>query len=312
MDLARELADLLAPDRVLARRIDRIAYANDASVYRLVPRVVVQPVSVEEVQALFRFSRSHKLPLTFRAAGTSLSGQAVTNGILVVVSRHWRRVRVEDGGRKVRVQPGVIGSVVNQHLRRHGTKIGPDPASINACMMGGILANNSSGMCCGVEQNAYRTLESMTFVLPGGLVLDTSVAGARDKLAREAPGLNTGLLELKSRIEGNESLRSLIVSKYRLKNTMGYSLNAFLDYSEPLDILGHLMIGSEGTLGFIAEAVLNTVPDYPKKYTGLLFFPDVPKACAAVAALRDSGARALELMDRASLRAIENEPGVPP
>jgi len=311
MDLARELAQLLAPDRVLARRIDRIAHANDASVYRLVPRVVVQPVSVEEVRALFRFSRSHRIPLTFRAAGTSLSGQAVTNGILVVVSRHWREVRVEDGGKRVRVQPGVIGSVVNQHLRRHGTKIGPDPASINACMMGGILANNSSGMCCGVEQNAYRTLVSMSFVLPDGLALDTSEPGAAGKLAREAPGLTAGLSELRSRIEANEALRNLISAKYRLKNTMGYSLNAFLDFSEPLEILSHLMIGSEGTLGFIAEAVLHTVPDYPLKYTGLLFFPDVPQACAAIAALRDSGARALELMDRASLRSIEDKPGVP-
>ena len=312
MDFARELADLLAPDRVLARRIDRIAYANDASVYRLVPRVVVQPVSIEEVQALFRFSRSHRMPLTFRAAGTSLSGQAVTDGILVVVSRHWRDVRVEDGGRKVRVQPGVIGSRVNHHLRPYRAKIGPDPASIDACMMGGILANNSSGMCCGVAQNAYRTLDSMSFVLPDGLTLDTSDPGAARKLVREAPGLATGLTELKSRIEANESLRALISTKYRMKNTMGYSLNAFLDFSDPLEVLSHLMIGSEGTLGFIAEAVLNTVPDYPLKHTGLLFFPDVPQACAAIAALRASGARALELMDRASLRSIEDKPGVPP
>ena len=311
MDLAQQLAELLAPDRVLARRIDRIAYANDASVYRLVPRVVVQPVSVEEIRSLFRFSRSHRIPLTFRAAGTSLSGQAVTDGILVVVSRHWRDVRVEDGGRKVRVQPGVIGGHVNHHLRRYGTKIGPDPASINACMMGGILANNSSGMCCGVAQNAYHTLHSMSFVLPDGLTLDTADPGAPGKLAREAPDLATGLGELRSRIEANEALRALISRKYRMKNTMGYSLNAFLDFSEPLEILSHLMIGSEGTLGFIAEAVLNTVPDYPLKHTGLLFFPDVPQACAAIAALRASGARALELMDRASLRAIEDKPGVP-
>jgi D-lactate dehydrogenase len=311
MDLARELAGILTPERVLSRWIDRIAYANDASVYRLVPRAVVQPDSIEEIQALFRFSRRHRIPLTFRAAGTSLSGQAVTDGILVVVSRHWRKVQVEQDGRKVRVQPGVIGGVVNLHLREFGAKIGPDPASINACAMGGILANNSSGMCCGVEQNAYHTLDSISFVLPDGLALDTAEPDARDKLAREAPRLSGGLVDLKARIETDAALRERIRSKYRMKNTMGYSINAFLDYSEPLDILAHLMIGSEGTLGFIAEAVLLTVPDYPLKYTGLLYFPDVPSACASIVALRDSGARALELMDRASLRSIEEQPGVP-
>jgi len=311
MELVRELSDILAPERVLSRWIDRIAYANDASVYRLVPRVVVQPRSLDEVRELFRFSRRRRLPLTFRASGTSLSGQAITDGILVVVSRHWREVQVEENGRKVRVQPGAIGGVVNAHLRPHGTKIGPDPASINACAMGGILANNSSGMCCGVEHNAYHTLDSIRFVLPDGLTLDTAEPDAGERLAREAPGLVRGLLELRKRIERNVTLRTRIRSKYRMKNTMGYSINAFLDYTEPLEILAHLMIGSEGTLGFIAEAVLATVPDYPLKYTGLLFFADVPQACASIESLRGSGARALELMDRASLRSIEERPGVP-
>ena len=101
---------------------------------------------------------AHRVPMTFRAAGTSLSGQAVTDGILVEVARHWRDVRVEEGGRKVRVQPGVIGAHVNQALKAYRAKMGPDPASINTCTMGGILSNNSSGMCCGVTQNAYHTL----------------------------------------------------------------------------------------------------------------------------------------------------------
>jgi D-lactate dehydrogenase len=311
MDLARQLARILTPDRVLSRWIDRIAYANDASVYRLVPRVVVRPRSIEEVRELFRFSRRSGIPLTFRASGTSLSGQAVTDGILAVVSQHWRSVRVEQGGRRVRVQPGVIGGVVNRSLHEFGTKIGPDPASLDACAMGGILANNSSGMCCGVQHNAYHTLESISFVLPDGLTLDTEQPDASATFAREAPDLARGLLDLKARIESDAALCERIRSKYRMKNTMGYSINAFLDYPDPLDILAHLMIGSEGTLGFIAGAVLRTVPDHRRRYTGLLYFPDVPSACAAIGSLRESGARALELMDRASLRSIEEQPGVP-
>ena len=311
MGLREDLSRVVDARRVLTRTIDRIAFANDASVYRLVPRAVVLPRSVVEIRGLFRFSAEQRIPLTFRAAGTSLSGQAVTDGILVVLSRHWAGVRVLDRGQRVWVQPGIIGGVVNQHLAPHGTKIGPDPASINACMMGGILANNSSGMCCGVAQNAYHTLQSLRFVLPDGLDVDTADPAADQRLRAASPALWSGLLRLRERILANPALAARIRTKYGLKNTTGYSLNAFLDHETPAEILAHLMIGSEGTLGFIAEAVLRTVPDYPLKSTGLLFFRDVPDACAAIPALRDSGARALELMDRASLRSIAGQPGVP-
>ncbi|HKQ59818.1 MAG TPA: FAD-binding and (Fe-S)-binding domain-containing protein [Candidatus Polarisedimenticolaceae bacterium] len=311
MEIAAELGRILEPDRVLSRWIDRIAYANDASVYRLVPRAVVRPRSLEEIRGLFAWSQRARVPLTFRTAGTSLSGQAVTDGVLVDVARYWREVEVLDGGLRVRVQPGAIGGAVNRRLAPFGAKIGPDPASINACMLGGILANNSSGMCCGVAQNAYHTLESIRFVLPSGVLVDTAEPEAEERFAAAAPNLARGLLELKARIESDAALVARIRRKYTLKNTMGYSLNAFLDYDRPAAILGRLMIGSEGTLGFIAEAVLRTVPDDPLKYTGLLFFADVPRACAAIAGLRDSGARALELMDRASLRAVQDQPGMP-
>lgn len=311
-----QLADLLVRvadrERALTRPIDRIAYASDASFYRLIPRAVVQPRTVEEVQALFRFSHEHRIPLTFRAAGTSLSGQAVTDGILVEVARHWRQITVEDGGNKVRVQPGVIGGHVNHALKPYRRKIGPDPASIHACMMGGILANNSSGMCCGVSQNAYHTLESLTCVLPSGTMIDTADPRANQIFREREPRMAQGLLELKHQIEAQPALAERIRSKYRMKNTTGYSLNAFLDYGRPVEILRHLLIGSEGTLAFIAEAVLTTVPDLPVKYTGLLLFPDLHAACAAIVPLRDAGAVALELMDRASLRSVENQPGIPP
>ncbi len=306
------LAAIVDRDRILTRPIDRIAYASDASFYRLIPRAVVRTRTVEEIQALFRFSHEHRIPLTFRAAGTSLSGQAVTDGILVEVARYWRQVSVEDGGKKVRVQPGVIGGHVNAALRRYRAKMGPDPASINACMMGGILANNSSGMCCGVDQNAYHTLDSLTFVLPSGTVINTAAADADDLLRQREPRLAQGLLDLRREIHAQPLLVERIRSKYRMKNTTGYSINAFLDYDRPVKILEHLLIGSEGTLAFIAEAVLHTVPDLPVKYTGLLLFPDLYAACAAIVPLRDAGAKALELMDRASLRSVEDQPGIPP
>ncbi|HTS03352.1 MAG TPA: FAD-binding and (Fe-S)-binding domain-containing protein, partial [Thermoanaerobaculia bacterium] len=297
--------------RVSARAIDRVAWAGDASFYHLVPRAVVHASSAAHVRAVFAAAHAHGVPLTFRAAGTSLSGQAITDGILVEIARGMRGLTVEDGGRLIRLQPGVIGEHANRALAPYGRKIGPDPASIAACAVGGMLANNSSGMCCGVAQNAYHTLESLTFVLPSGTAIDTARPEADDVLRAREPALWQGLVDLKARIEADAALAARIRAKYRMKNTTGYSLNAFLDFARPVDVFAHLLIGSEGTLAFIAEAVLRTVPDLPVKYTGLLLFPDLHAACAAIVPLNAAGAKALEVMDRASLRSVEDEPGVP-
>jgi len=309
--IEEQLRAFIAPERILTRPIDRIAFASDASLYRLIPRAVVQPVNSDEVRKLFHFSRENKIPLTFRAGGTSLSGQAITDGILVDVGRYWRSANVEENGRLLRVQPGLIGQQANNMLKPYAAKIGPDPASISAARLGGILSNNASGMCCGVAQNAYHTLRSMTFLLPSGTQIDTAAPDADAQFMEREPRLASGLLELKHQLEANTELAARIRSKYRMKNTCGYSLNAFLDYSTPVAIFSHLLIGAEGTLAFISEAVLETVPDVPVKYTGLLLFPDLYAACAAIAPLRDAGAAALELMDRAALRSVEDKPGIP-
>ena len=168
MSITASLGALLSPRRVLTRPLDLAAYASDASFYTLTPAAVVRPQDTAEIKALFAWSARQRVPLTFRAAGTSLSGQAITNGVLIDLSRHWRTLEIQDGGARVRVGPGVVGGIVNAHLARYGKKLGPDPASIGSCMIGGIVANNSSGMCCGIEHNAYRTLLSLRFVLPSG------------------------------------------------------------------------------------------------------------------------------------------------
>ncbi|MBS1876861.1 MAG: FAD-binding oxidoreductase [Acidobacteria bacterium] len=307
-----ELAAIVEADRVLTRPIDLISYASDASFYRLVPRAVVQSRNVEEIRNLFAFSQRAGIPMTFRSAGTSLSGQAVTDGLLIDTARHWRGLWVEDGGRRIRVQPGVIGADANRALSLYGAKIGPDPASIATCTLGGILANNSSGMCCGVEQNAYHTLRSMRFVLPSGVEIDTAADDADERFHALEPALARGVLELRRRLLADAALRERVRSKYRMKNTTGYSLNAFLDFERAVDIFQHVIIGSEGTLAFIAEAVLNTAPDLPVKYTGLLLFSDLASAADSIVPLRDAGAKALEIMDRAALRSVETQAGIPP
>ena len=311
-DLIADLVSALGETQVASRPIDRAAYASDASVYRMVPKVVVRPRTIADVQAVFAISRRHRVPMTFRAAGTSLSGQAVTDGILVDVGRHWKGIQVQDEGARVRVQPGAVGAAVNARLKPFRRKIGPDPASIQACMMGGILANNSSGMCCGVAQNAYHTLESLRLVLPSGTVVDTASPTAGAELAQREPMLAAGLQALAAQVRGNPALRERLRFKYRTKNTTGYSLNALLDFEQPVDILRQLIVGSEGTLAFIAHAELQTVPDWAVRYTGLLLFPSMADACRAIIPLRDAGAAALEVMDRAALRSVEHQPGVPP
>src|SRR5581483_6739694 len=192
-EIAGQLGHFIDPSRVLTRAIDRIAFASDASFYRQIPQAVVQPVNIEEVQALFAFSRQHKIPLTFRAGGTSLSGQSITDGILVDIGRHWRIGNAEGNGRFLRAQPGLTGQQANNLLRPYAAKLGPDPASILVAQIGGILSNNASGMCCGVLHNAYHTLRSLTFLLPSGTLIDTASPDANTKFMELEPGLANGL-----------------------------------------------------------------------------------------------------------------------
>lgn len=310
-DLKERLSSIIPPDRIKHRLIDRYAYASDASHFYLVPKIVVQPNTIGEIQALLKFSQTENEKLTFRAAGTSFSGQGVTDGILADLSNFWRSVIPENGGKTVRVQPGVIGAHVNQALKKYGRKMGPDPASINACMMGGILSNNSSGMCCGVANNSYHTLRHLTFVLPNGNCYDTGKEADYQRFEQEDAQIFHGLIRLKEAVRNNPELTGKIRKKYLQKNTVGYCINAFLDYEHPLDILAHVIIGGEGTLAFIAEAVLNTIPDLPYKMTGMLYFESPADACNSIYDLKTTGAEALEFMDRASLRSVEDMPGVP-
>jgi D-lactate dehydrogenase len=139
-----------SPGGVRSRASDRLALAHDASHYLLVPQAVVSPVGTEQVASLLAACAAHGVPLTFRSGGTSLSGQASTDGVLVDIRRHFRDVEVLDAGARVRVQPGVTVRQVNARLSPYQRKLGPDPASESACTIGGIdapiVVNSFSGL----------------------------------------------------------------------------------------------------------------------------------------------------------------------
>ena len=311
MDITKELNKILPESRIRAKYIDVMSFACDAGFYYLPPKAVVQPVNEVEIVSLFKFSHQHKIPIVFRTGGTSLSGQSVTDGILVDLSQFWNKINIEANGDLVRVQPGITGAMVNAFLKKYQRKIGPDPSSISAAMMGGILSNNASGMCCGVKLNSYHTTKYIRFILPDGKAFSTENHEEYVRFEKECGELYQNLSEIREHIKSDILLYNKIRKKYQTKTTVGYSLNAFVDYVHPLDILAHLLIGAEGTLAFISEAVLQTVPDYRYKSTALLYFPDIYAACQAIVPLTNAGAVMVELMDRASLHAVEDLDGMP-
>jgi len=309
--LLKALSDILPERQIITDNLRRLAYGTDASFYRMIPEVVAVVESEEEVQALLQITRSHGRPITFRAAGTSLSGQAVTDGVLALLGEGFATCEIAPDAATVRVGPGMIGGEVNYRLAPHGRKIGPDPASINACKIGGIAANNASGMCCGTAQNSYRTLAGLRVILADGTVLDTEDSSSVSAFRYSHAALLGELERMGNDTRADVELAARIRHKYKIKNTTGYSLNALVDFEDPIDILAHLMIGSEGTLGFISRITYRTVVEDPCKASALVFFPTIESACQAVIRLKPQPVSAVELLDRAALRSVENKPGLP-
>lgn len=309
--LRGDLIALLGPEKVLWKVSDLVKYASDASPYRFVPQVVVVPQDIDDIAAVLSYAHAQGREVVFRAAGTSLNGQAQGEDILVDVRHHWAGIEVLDDGARARIRPGTTIVRANAALARHGRLLGPDPASAIACTIGGVVANNASGMTAGTTRNSYRTVSSLTFVLPSGTVVDTGAPAADEDLARAEPELCAGLLALKAEIEADTALTARIRAKYEIKNTNGYRLDAFLDGSTPVEILRGLMVGSEGTFGFISEVVFDTLPLDRRVSTALLFFPSLTAAAAAVPCFNEAGAIAVELMDGNTLRASVSVRGVP-
>jgi D-lactate dehydrogenase len=309
--LYQQLTPIIDSKQIVHDPLHTLAFGTDASFYRLIPKMVIKAKNEEEVSFILKETSKLLIPVTFRAAGTSLSGQAISDSVLVIAGNHWTKFKIDPDGLKISLQPGLTGGKVNSLLARYGRKIGPDPASIDAAMIGGIAANNASGMCCGTAENSYKTIASMRVIFADGSLLDTSDPESKLKFSQTHPQFIQDLSEMAELVKANSELANRITRKFKMKNTTGYSLNALVDFFDPFEIIEHLMIGSEGTLGFIAEISYKTLVEHPFRASSLMIFPDIEKACNAVSLLKSAPVAAVELIDRAGLRSVEDQTGVP-
>lgn len=310
-ELKDELSKKIDPKRIITNPLQLLAYGTDASFYRLIPKIVVQVHNESEAVEVTKQTARLKIPVTYRAAGTSLSGQAITDSVLMVATHNWKNYTILDNASKIRLQPGLTGARANIFLTPYGKKIGPDPASINAAMIGGIASNNASGMCCGTAQNSYNTIADIRIVLYDGTILDTADQDSKDAFIKSHPEIIKGIEQLRDEIKADNVLFERIKRKFKIKNTTGYSINSFVDYEDPFDIIKHLMIGAEGTLAFISDITYNTVIDEKYKACALMIFETIEKACEATPLLKTSPVAAVELLDRDSIRSVEEDPDAP-
>lgn len=288
----------------------RFAWGTDAGFYRLVPKIVIRSSNEKEVSRILRAASKYDVPVTFRAAGTSLSGQSISDSVLVVAGKNWERYKVSEDGERITLEPGIIGSRVNAILKPYGRKFGPDPASIGSCMVGGIVMNNASGMSCGTHANSDRELESVRMVFADGSVLDTGDKASGEAFRASHPDFIKGIEELRDEILADKELSDRIRYKYSIKNVTGLNIFPFVRFQDPFDIMAHLLVGSEGTLAFMSQVTMKTLPLPAKEASAMVYFGTIREAAEAVVALRKdidpAALDAAELLDKRSLASVDD------
>lgn len=307
-----DIKKIIPADRINTDELRRLAWGTDAGFYRLTPKAVLHTENENEIAGILKAASEHNIPLTFRAAGTSLSGQAVTDSVLVIAGKGWEKYEIAPDRKSIKLQPGIIGQHVNEILKPYGRKFPPDPASIKSAMVGGIILNNASGMSCGTHENSYKTLIAAQIIFADGTLLDTSCEKSRENFSKSHSEFIRKICELRDRIKADNELCNFIQKKYSIKNVTGLSINPFVEFDDPFDIILHLIVGSEGTLAFLAEATMKTVPDLPHKASAMLYFNNMRTACEAVIQLKKSPVTAVELFDRLAIKSVENKPDAIP
>ena len=308
-----DVQTFIPQERIYTDELRRLAWGTDAGFYRLIPQIVIRSKDEDEVSQLLRLATRHGVPVTFRAAGTSLSGQAISDSVLIVAGKHWEQYSISPDHEQITLQPGLIGQRVNELLAPYGRKFAPDPASVKSAMVGGIVMNNASGMNCGTHANSDKMMLSARIVLADGTVLDTGDPVSRASFEVTHREFLQRLCALRDHIRADEELAERIRYKYAIKNVTGLNLLPFVRFEDPFDIIAHLMVGSEGTLAFLSQVTMKTEYDYPCKASAMLYFTHIKDACRAVVAMKklvnDAGewlVKGAELLDYKSLSSVDD------
>ncbi len=323
-DILTAFRRIIPSDRIYTDELRTLGWGTDASFYRQIPQLVIRSDSEEEISQVVQLCKEHHLPYTFRAAGTSLSGQSCTDSVLIVAGKHWEKYELiedkENGDLIIRLQPGIVGSRVNDILRPYGRVFPPDPASIGSAMVGGIVCNNASGMNCGVHANSDRMLVSARLILTDGTILDTGDEASKASFRQSHPDFLKQIEALRDKVRSDEELRTRIHNKYLIKNVTGLNLRPLVAYDDPFDIIAHSIVGSEGTLAFLSEVTMRTLRDYPYKASAMVYFLSMKESCEAVVAMKQlkSGAddlamsaedlmvKSAEMLDYKSLSSVDD------
>ena len=305
-----EVGKFVPKNALYTDELRRFAWGTDAGFYRLVPKIVIRSSNEKEVSKILEAASKFDVPVTFRAAGTSLSGQSVSDSVLIVAGKNWERYKVSEDASEITLEPGIVGASVNAILKPYGRKFGPDPASIGSCMVGGIVMNNASGMSCGTHANSDKELESVRIVLMDGTVLDTGDEASRNAFRASHPEFIRKIEELRDEILSDKELSDRIRYKYSIKNVTGLNIFPFVRFEDPFDIIAHLLVGSEGTLAFMSQVTMKTLPLPSKEASAMVYFGTIREAAEAVVALRKeinpAVLDAAELLDKRSLASVDD------
>lgn len=305
-----EVGKFVPKNALYTDELRRFAWGTDAGFYRLVPKIVIRSSNEKEVSKILETASKFDVPVTFRAAGTSLSGQSVSDSVLIVAGKNWERYKVSEDASEITLEPGIVGARVNAILKPYGRKFGPDPASIGSCMVGGIVMNNASGMSCGTHANSDKELESVRMVLMDGTVLDTGDEASRNAFRASYPEFIRKIEELRDEILADKELSDRIRYKYSIKNVTGLNIFPFVRFEDPFDIIAHLLVGSEGTLAFMSQVTMKTLPLPSKEASAMVYFGTIREAAEAVVALKKeidpAVLDAAELLDKRSLASVDD------
>ena len=319
-DFLSELKQFVPSDRIYTDELRTLGWGTDASFYRQIPKVVIRSDGEEEISKIVKACKKFKLPFTFRAAGTSLSGQSCTDSVLIVAGKHWEKYEIGPNQDTIKLQPGIVGARVNEILKPYKRVFPPDPASIGSAMVGGIVINNASGMNCGVHANSDRMMVSARIILTDGTVLDTGDEKSKEAFRKSHPEFLKKIEDLRDKVRADEALALRIRTKYSIKNVTGLNLRPLIAYDDPFDIIAHSMVGSEGTLAFLSEVTMKTLYDYPFKASAMLYFYTMKESCEAVVAMKKMKAgeedlkmsaenlvvKSAEMLDYMSLNAVDD------